>query len=112
MMDDQLNDMTERRQTPAGFIQEEKFDAHIKKASEFWASSIADKARISADVEDIKIALFSKDANNKFDQVGLLVTAKNMDNHITVICSIMSWGWKIVVGALGLVTALKAAGVL
>tara|TARA_R110000868_G_scaffold69515_1_gene204572 strand:- start:548 stop:910 length:363 start_codon:yes stop_codon:yes gene_type:complete len=88
-----------------------KLDEHIGNAGDFWKASMSDRKAISSDVEDIKIALFAKDDKNKFEQPGLMVTARNIDNHINVVCSIASWGWKIVIGALGLLTALKAAGV-
>ena len=96
-----------------------KLDEHIKNATSFWEATHIRSGAMSDDIEDIKVALFSKDSNNKFGQVGIQVTAKNIDNHITFVCKmadlgskIFSWGWKIVLGALGLMTALKAAGVL
>tara|TARA_R110000868_G_scaffold75900_2_gene218643 strand:- start:1584 stop:1901 length:318 start_codon:yes stop_codon:yes gene_type:complete len=90
----------------------EKLDIHVKKAGLFWEAAHIRSGAMSDDIEDIKVALFAKDTNNKFGQVGLQVTAKNIDNHISVVCNLASLGWKIAVGALGFLTALKAAGML
>ena len=114
-----------------------KLDAHIESTTAYRVSEESDRRAIKRDirclhdgyhenkkvvddciadikgkVDDINLALFAKDEDNKFEQRGLMTTARNVDKHITVMCSLAQWGWKLILGALGLLGALKAAGML
>jgi len=73
---------------------------------------------MNAKVDDINLALFAPDEKNKFEQQGLMTTARNVDKHITVMCNFAHGIWKagkiigsILGGIVLVVTVAKAIGV-
>ena len=69
------------------------------------------RAQVVGELASINTALFAKDANNVHEQVGLMVTARNIDKHITVTCNLVRWTIAGIVGTASLFTALHALGV-
>lgn len=61
-------------------------------------------------LDGIHTALFAKDDKNEHGQVGLMVTARNIDNHITVICNIVKWGLAAIGALLPIAIAAKQMG--
>lgn len=65
-------------------------------------------------LDGIHTALFAPDEQNENRQQGLMVTARNIDNHITAVCNIARWIYRstlavVAVGAPSLAIA-KAMG--
>lgn len=58
----------------------------------------------------INVALFATDDKNEQGQPGLMVTARNIDNHITVVCKIGKWAFGILVALLGIMAPVVSIG--
>ncbi|CAB4145068.1 hypothetical protein UFOVP891_33 [uncultured Caudovirales phage] len=103
----------------APFIGKDRRSGQLVTRDEF--SQYADAAQkqrdsINArlDEGDVKInkistALFATDENNCNGQAGLMVTARNIDNHIKTVCKIGHWAVKSIIGGCGLIAAVVAA---
>ena len=67
---------------------------------------------VLTDLANINVALFAKDSNNAHDQPGLMVTASNIDKHITVVCNFVKWGIATAVGVTSLLALWHAVAIL
>lgn len=93
----------ERRKNPTEAITRQEFN-------EFKESSNKFRCEQKKKLDSIYTALFAKDANNEHNQSGLMVTASNIDKHITVVCNIFKWILAAVTSLIPLLGAAKALG--
>tara|TARA_R110000868_G_C10592522_1_gene739724 strand:+ start:93 stop:377 length:285 start_codon:yes stop_codon:yes gene_type:complete len=70
------------------------------------------RIQVLSELKTINTALFAKDSDNEHEQVGLMVTARNIDKHITVTCNFARWGIAAAVGITGLIAFVHAVGTL
>ena len=68
------------------------------------------RIQVLGELKTINTALFAKDSDNEHDQPGLMVTAKRINNHITVTGNIIRWGMGAIVGLTGLIAFAHAVG--
>ena len=55
-------------------------------------------------------AMFAQDAGNENGQPGLMVTARNIDQHITAVCNIAKWTWKSLAALIAVGAPMAAMG--
>lgn len=80
-----------------------EFGAHRKSACE-WRKDIGEK------INNIESALFSKDDKNEHGQVGLMVIARKLDQHIDAVCNIAKWIRNSVIAVCTMLAAIGGAG--
>lgn len=83
---------TDRRResrSPDGPICRGEFDRFVDKTIEY-----RDKAE--GILTRLETALFAPDSGNANGQPGLMVTARNIDQHITAVCNITKWAYRTV----------------
>lgn len=83
-----------------------------------WRKQFDERTRATNDKVDtvvkkqdsIHTAIFAKTEDNEHGQVGLMVTAKNIDTHILAFCRIAKWSWRSLLALLSVATATLALG--
>jgi len=83
-----------------------------------WRKKFDERTRATNDKVDVVVkkqdsihtAIFAKTEDNEHGQVGLMVTAKNIDTHILAFCRIAKWSWRSFLALLSVATAALALG--
>jgi hypothetical protein len=86
------------------------YNARLDRHGEKLDALQDDNIRHNKILNRLSDAIFAKDSHNENGQPGLMVTARNIDNHITAICNIARFIKWLVLGICGL--ALPVLGVL
>ena len=61
-------------------------------------------------LDSIHTALFARDEDNEHNQPGLMHTARNIDQHITSICTISRWTYRAVLAFVAVAAPTAALG--
>jgi hypothetical protein len=95
---------TERR--ISGPIGRSEFDKFVSCTLKSREENAARFDRHETILNKLHVAMFAKDDDNENGQPGLMVTAKNIDNHITAVCSIANALKLAVIGICGILIPL------
>lgn len=83
---------------------------------EFQAETRSYRCEQGKKINSIHTALFARDDNNEHGQAGLMITAKNIDHHITAVCNIAKWLRHAILAASAIIVAgigaAKALGIM